>query len=143
MGKIICCHRATIKQRKQSCRAPLTMWHKETSLLHCFYNYYFSCLLRHIVCFLEGLLGLWRTRNPEGRAPPLAHDFISEELGFLEMEKMFLMFTLLFLLLDNSIYYKCRWMRNRTLKSRPLAHSNSGLSFPAWMLLFPSRRHEG
>lgn len=38
--------------------------------------------------FLEGLLGLWRTRNPEGRAPPLAHDFISEELDFLEMEKM-------------------------------------------------------
>lgn len=37
---------------------------------------------------LEGLLGLWRTRNPEGRALPLAHDFFSEELGFLETEKM-------------------------------------------------------
>lgn len=52
------------------------------------------------------------------------------------------MFTLLSLLLNNSIYYKCSWIRNRTLKPKLLAYSSSGLSFPAQMLLFPSHRDE-
>lgn len=68
--------------------------------------------------FLEGLLGLWRTRNPEGRALPLAPRLYFSRVRFLGNGKdgTFLMFTLLFLLLDNSIYYKCSWIRNGTLK---------------------------
>lgn len=85
MKKIICCHRQASKQRKQSHRAPLTMWHKETSLWQCFCNFYLSYWVKAV--FLPGLLGLWRKHKPH-KALSLAHSFISEGLSFLEMENM-------------------------------------------------------